>query len=150
MAILPNVFIPEETDENPFAPIDERWYPAEITKSEVKSTKDKQGKYIAFSFKVDEDDQDAAGRMVYTNLNIINKNETAVKIAQADLKAICVAVGHEGELEDTEDLHGITMCIKVSIKAETSQWPAKNEIKAFKNIDELEALNGGDASPLED
>tara|TARA_R110000803_G_scaffold210592_1_gene282849 strand:- start:459 stop:908 length:450 start_codon:yes stop_codon:yes gene_type:complete len=149
MAILPSVFIPEETDENPFAPIDAGWVLAEISKSEIKVTKDKKGKYIALSFKLDEDEENA-GRMVYTNLNIVNSNETAVKIARADLKAICTAVGHEGELEDTEDLHGIPMAIKLSVKAETSQWPAKNEIKAFKNADELPALRGDSDDPLED
>ena len=61
MAILPSVFIPEETDENPFAPIDAGWVLAEISK-----------------------------------------------------------------------------------------WPAKNEIKAFKNADELPALRGDSDDPLED
>lgn len=150
MAELPDVFLPEEADDNPFAPIDERWYLADIIKSEVKATKNKDGKYIAFTFKVDESEGESSGRQLYTNLNIVNKNETAVKIARSDLKAICGAVGHEGELEDTEDLHNITLAIKVTIKPETSQWPAKNELKAFRPASEIDELNADseEDSPL--
>lgn len=135
MALLPSVFIPEETDENPFAPLPADWYLAEITKSELKTTKDKSGKYIALSLKILEGDHE--GRIVYSNLNIVNKSDIAVKIAKADLKAICSSVGFEGELEDTEDLHNIPMAIKLSVKPETSQWPAKNEIKGYKSESEM-------------
>ena len=134
MALLPNVFIPEEAESSSFEPIPAGWQEAEITKSELKSTKAKDGKYIALTFKVLEGEFEK--RLVYTNLNIVNKNDTAVKIAQSDLKAICEAVGFEGELEDTEDLHNIPLAIKLSVKPETAQWPAKNEIKGFKSLDD--------------
>jgi hypothetical protein len=146
MAILPNVFIPEETDENPFAPIPAGWYLVDITKSEVKTTKDKKGKYIALTMKVDPDEENA-GYSLYANLNIVNANETAVKMARADLKGICVSVGHEGELEDTEDLHNITMAVKVSVKPESAQWPAKNEVKKYRPAADIDELRG-DSSPM--
>jgi hypothetical protein len=139
MALLPDVFVPEEAKSNGFEPIpleDCGWFEAELTKSELKTTKDKKGKYLSFCFKILEGDHE--GRMIWTNLNIVNKNETAVKIAQGDLKAICEGVGFEGELEDTEDLHNIPLAIKVSYKDETSQWPAKNEIKGYKSLDEVD------------
>jgi hypothetical protein len=129
MALLPDVFQPEEAASDPFAPLPADWYAAEITKSELKTTNDGSGKYIALGFKVIEGDYE--GRYVYTNLNIVNKSDTAVKIAQSDLKKICEACGVT-ELEDTEDLHNIPMQIKLSVKAETAQWPAKNEIKNYK------------------
>ena len=144
MALLPGVFVPEEAEDNPFAPIPAAWYLAEITKSEMKNTNDKTGKYLAITYKVIEGEHE--GRLVYTNLNLVNKSETAVKIARSDLKAICAACGHDGELEDSEDLHGIPHAIKVSIKPETSQWPAKNEIKGFKSEDDF---NEDDDSPLD-
>lgn len=142
MALLPNVFIPDDAEENPFAPLPAGWYEAEIIKSELKTTKDGNGKYIALSFKILEGENE--GRLVYTNLNIVNKSDVAVKIARADLKAICGAIGHEGELEDTEDLHNTPMAIKLSLKQETANWPAKNEIKSFKDSSELES----DENPL--
>lgn len=139
MALLPDVFVPEEADSDPFAPIAADWYEAEIIKSELKTTKDKTGKYLSLCFKVLEGDHE--GRMIFTNLNIVNKSDVAVKIARADLKAICEAIGHSGELEDSEDLHNIPLAMKVSVKPETSQWPAKNELKAFKAVSELESEN---------
>lgn len=137
MALLPSVFVPEETEDMEFKPLKDGWYPAELVKSELKTTKDKKGKYLSFQFKVTEDanDESSEGRFVFTNLNIVNSNETAVKIAHSDLKAICEAIGHEGKLEDTVDLHNIPLMIKVSYKPETPDWPAKNEIKGYKAYD---------------
>ena len=137
MALLPSVFVPEETEDMEFKPLKAGWYPAELVKSELKTTKDKKGKYLSFQFKVTEDanDESSEGRFVFTNLNIVNANETAVKIAHSDLKAICEAVGHEGELEDTVDLHNIPLMIKVSYKPETPDCPDKNEIKGYKAYD---------------
>lgn len=129
MAQLPGVFVPEEAEDNPFEPIPAEWYTAEIVKSEMKDTKDKTGKYLALSFRVLEGE--FKGRLVFVNLNLVNQNETAVRIARSDLKAICKAVGITDELEDSVDLHNVPMDIKVTIKPETSQWPAKNEIKAY-------------------
>ena len=133
MAILPNIFKPEEAQENPFAPIPADWYLAEIIKSEVKATRSNDGKYLALTFKILEGDH--SGRMIFANLNLVNKSEVAVKIAESDLKAICEAVNFEGDLEDTFDLHNIAMQVKVSLKPETAQWPAKNELKNFKPED---------------
>lgn len=141
MALLPNVFIPEEAESMEFEVLAAGWYPAEIVKSELKTTKDKQGKYIALQFKITDDveidgeEVKSKGRFVYTNLNIVNKNETAVKIAMSDLKAICAAIDFEDELEDTVDLHDQEMLIKLTVKPETSEWPAKNEIKGYKAVD---------------
>lgn len=137
MALLPGVFVPEEAEDMQFSVLKGGWYPAEIVKSELKTTRDKDGKYLALQFKILEDanDEKSEGRFVFTNLNIVNKNETAVKIAHSDLKAICAAVGHEGELEDSVDLHNIPMMINVKVKPETNDWPAKNEIKGYKAYD---------------
>lgn len=147
MAILPNVFVPDEAEDNPFAPIPADWYTGEIIKSELKDTKDGTGKYLALTFKVLEGDH--ANRLIFTNLNLVNKSDVAVKIARSDLKAICGAVGLEGELEDTVDLHNQPMKIKVSVKPETAQWPAKNELKDFKSDDwEPETTTGDDEAPF--
>lgn len=141
MALLPNVFVPEEAESMEFEVLPAGWYPAEIVKSELKTTKDKQGKYIALQFKITDDveingeEVKSKGRFVYTNLNIVNKNETAVKIAMSDLKAICAAIDFEDELEDTVDLHDQEMMIKLTVKPETSEWPAKNEIKGYKAVE---------------
>ena len=133
MALLPDVFVPEDAEDNPFAPIDAGWYEAEITKSELKTTNDKEGKYVALTFKVTEGEH--LGRMLFANLNIVNKSDVAVKIARSDLKKICIAAGMDPEagLEDTVDLHNVPMKVLVSLKPANANWPAKNELKDFKD-----------------
>ena len=137
MALLPSVFVPEEAEDMQFTVLKSGWYPAELVKSTLKDTRNKDGKYLEFQFKIIEDanDEKSEGRFVFANLNIVNKNETAVKIAHSDLKAICEAVGFEGDLEDTVDLHNIPLMINVKLKPETPDWPAKNEIKGYKACD---------------
>jgi hypothetical protein len=134
MALLPNVFTPEDAEDMAFNTLSAGWYNAEIVKSSINDTKNKDGKYISFQFKILDDDngEKSEGRFVFTNLNIVNKNEMAVKLAYSDLKKICAACNFQGELEDTTDLHNIPMMIKLSVKPETTVWPAKNEIKDYK------------------
>lgn len=144
MALLPNVFVPEDAESMEFKVLPAGWYPAEIVKTEVKDTKMKDGKYIALkcrlleNVEIDGEEVNSEGRFVFTNLNIVNKNETAVRMARSDLKKICAAVNHEGELEDTIDLHNIELQIKLSVKEATSEWPAKNEIKDYRYADGTE------------
>lgn len=144
MALLPNVFVPEDAESAEFKTLPAGWYNAEIVKSEVKDTRDKTGKYIALKLRIVEDAEidgktvASEGRFVFTNLNIVNKNETAVRLARSDLKNICAAVGQEGELEDTIDLHNIEMQIKLNVKAATSEWPEKNEVKGYRYADGTE------------
>lgn len=144
MALLPNVFVPEDAESMEFKVLPAGWYNAELVKSELKDTKDKTGKYVALKFRIVEDAEidgeevKSEGRFVFTNLNIVNKNETAVKMARSDLKKICAAVNHAGELEDTVDLHNIELQIKLSVKAATSEWPEKNEIKDYRFADGTE------------
>lgn len=140
--LLPHVFVPEEAEDMEFKPLKGGWYLAEIVKSTIKDTTAKDGKYIALQFKILEDanDENSEGRFVFTNLNIVNKNETAVKLAYSDLKKICKCCSIHGELEDTIDLHNIPMYIKLTVKPETADWPAKNEIKDYKPEQEMEEV----------
>ena len=128
MAMLPNVFVSSnvETEDNDLLP--EGWYTAQIVKSEVKDTST-GGKYLSLHFKIVEGDH--AKRMVFANLNIVNANPTTVKIANQHLKKISEALGIE-EFEDTADLHGQDLQVKVKTQAATSNYPAKSDVKDFK------------------
>lgn len=130
MALLPNVFRPDEEVEDPFAPIPEGWYEMEVIKSEYKQNNAKNGHYISLVIKIQEEPY--IGRFIYVNLNIDNPNKTTVAIANRDLKALSEAIGLTDEWDDTEDLHNIPFEGKVIIKPATSQWPAKNEIKGYR------------------
>jgi len=132
MALLKKAFAPSETKSASFDIIPAGWYEAEITGSELKTTKAGDGTYIAVKFKIIEESHE--GRLVWTNLNMENKSETAVRIGHSDLKSICEAVGFEGELEDTEDLHNIPLMVKLVVKPASAQWPEKNEVKGYSEV----------------
>ena len=132
MAQLPNVFKPSEAKS---MTIPKCWVIASVVKSQVKDTNAKDGKYLSLSFKVQSGRY--KGRMLFTNLNLVNKNETTVQIAEAHLKKMCEAVGIE-EMEDSVDLHGKPMGVKVDIEDATSNWPEKNVLKDFKDAEDVE------------
>lgn len=130
MALLPDVFVPDDAEDNPFGVLDAGWYEAEIVKSEMKTTNDKEGKYLSLTFKITEGEK--VGRLIFANLNLVNKSDVAVKIARSDLKKICKAVGLEGDLEDSVDLHNIPLKVLVSVKPANANWPEKNELKDYR------------------
>ena len=141
MAELPSVFKPSE---NHSMTLPASWYPAKLVKSELKITKDKAGKYLSMGFKVTQGPR--GGALVWTNLNLVNKNDTAVRIAESDLEKIATACGVEEDFTDSEVLHGIEIAIKVTIKPATSQFPEGNEIKDYKAIEDVE-FDDLDAEP---
>jgi hypothetical protein len=146
MAMLPDVFIPEETEDASFEIIPACWIEAEIVKSTIETTKDKKGKYISLKYVITEEGK-YEGRMIFPNLNIVNASDVAVRIGKSDLKKICAAVGLDPsvELEDTEDLHNIPHMIKLTVKAANSNWPEKNEVKDYKSIAEYDASLSGES-----
>jgi len=128
MAQLPGVFKPSEKEDSSFSALPAGWYLAKITKSEMKKTKAGDGQYLKLAFVIIGGKYDK--RMVWVNLNLVNKSETAVRIAESDLKKICEALGI-AELEDSADLHGQPLAIKLSVKAATAQYPEGNDIKDY-------------------
>lgn len=110
------------------------WYNAMIDETDMKPTKDGSGAYLQTRFSIV--DGQYAGRKVFTRLNIKNSNPVAQEIAYKQLSAIAHAIGVM-HIQDSSQLHGIPLKIKVSVRKDTSgQYEDSNEIKAFKNIDE--------------
>lgn len=130
MAMLPKVFNTSNVADEEATLLPEGWYTAQIVKSELKDTQS-GGKYISLHFKIVEGDY--AKRMVFANLNIVNANPTTVKIAEQHLKKICNALGLD-EIEDTSELHGQDLQIRVKTQAATSNFPAKDDVKDFKAV----------------
>jgi hypothetical protein len=131
MAMLPNVFRAEDNRGSGFDPIPSGWYEAEATKSELKDTKS-GGKMLSVAFKII--DGEYAKRVVYANFNLVNANPMAVEIAQRELAALCDAAGVD-ELEDSADLHGVPVQIKLKIEAGNAQYPDRNAISGYKKVD---------------
>ena len=143
--MLPEVFNAKDSDKmGGFEPIPAGWYLAEVVKSEMKDTAAGTGKYLTCQLKVVEGEH--KGRYLFNLMNLVNPNQTAVEIAQKELASLCEACELD-EIEDSTELHGITMAVRVAIKAGNDKFPAKNEIKAYKV--ESEMPDQADESPFE-
>lgn len=108
------------------------WYNVRMTASENKPTKDGQGSYLALTLTVM--DGPAVGRKIFDRLNLNNKNPKAVEIAYQTLSSICHATGII-QLQDSTQLHGIPMQVKVKIKPAEGQYAEGNETAGYKKIE---------------
>jgi hypothetical protein len=100
-------------------------YLSTVTKSDVKKTKDKKGKYISLTFTIQYGKY--KGRLIFTNMNIINANPVAVQIAHKELATLCRAVG-KASIQDTTELHGIPFVLDVGLeKDKKGVHPDKNK-----------------------
>ncbi len=129
--------LPTDDGGGDFSPLPAGDYTTQITGAELKTTKSGTGQYIKVELTVVGDD--FQGRKVWGNINIKNDSEKAEEIGRAQLNQLMSAIGLE-KLEDTNQLVGKDVTIKLKVKEATEQWPANNEIKAYK------ASSGGGAS----
>jgi len=112
-----------------FSPLPSGKYNAQIVKSEYKETKKKDGHYLSLQLKIL--DGTYKDRVLFENLNLDNPNPVAVEIANKALNSICQACGAVG-VEDSEELHGIPMMIKVRLKPKTATQPPSNDILFYE------------------
>lgn len=111
------------------------WYNAKVTDMTLTPTKDhavSKSEYWKTEFTIL--DGKFAGRKVWTNYNVKNTNPKAVEIAYEQLSALCHAVDRI-DIENTEELYGLPLQIKLSLSAATAEYDAKNEVKGYKAID---------------
>ena len=104
-------------------------YLAAITESEYKPTKSSVGQYLQFTFQVLEGEH--KGRQLWARLNLDNPNATTVKIARAELSAICRAVGVMAP-KDSVELHNLPVVIKVGMKKRADTGELGNVIKGYE------------------
>ena len=138
MSLLSNSFRPDDAEDMSFDPIPVGWYVGKITSSEVKITSSGTGEYIKNVWEIIEaPDPKFNGRKVFQNCNI-------VKIGKSMLKQICSAIGIE-ELQDTEELVGVPLKIKLKIKPASGGYDASNDITKVKPL-EYDHANEGKSS----
>ena len=111
-----------------FEPLPAGKYLAAITESEMKATKSGAGRYLQLAFTVL--DGEYTNRVVWARLNLDNPNATAVKIAQAELSAICHAVGVM-QPRDSVELHNLPLVINVKVKQRPDNGELTNEVKGY-------------------
>lgn len=132
MAKLPQSFSTDDSDD--ICPTGD--YLAEIIKTEMKSTNSGTGEYLQLSFKIKDGPQ--KGQIIFCNLNLINDNETAVRIANSTLKKIIKAVGKDpAKVVDSDELKNIPLMISVVKRPDDDAYPGA-DIKKYS-----EAVAGG-------
>lgn len=114
-----------------FEPIPEGDYTAVIATSENKPTKEGTGSYLELVFQVV--DGNHKGRQLWSRLNLDNPNARAVQMAQAELSAICRAVGVMTP-QDSLELHNLPMVISVKCRKRADTGEMTNEIRGYKKI----------------
>ncbi len=124
-----------------FEPMPAGDYVAAITNSEKRENKAKTGSYLAFTFTVLEGP--LKNRKLFKNYNNKNQNADAVRIAEAELSALCRAVGVM-QPPDTCSLHNIPLVISVKLKKNSTTGELENDIKAYKP---KSAFSGAPATP---
>lgn len=117
-----------------FTPLPSGEYPAIITDSEMKPTKNSTGHYLELTFQVI--DGPSKGRLVWARLNLDNPNAKAVEIAKRDLSAICHAAGIVQAITDSQQLHNRPLVIRVEfVPAGPNRQRDGNEVKGYKRMD---------------
>lgn len=111
-----------------FEPLPAGNYLALITDSEMKPTKSGNGRYLELTFQVI--DGPYKGRLLWSRLNLENPSTPAVKIAKAQLSAICRAVGVM-VLNDSIALHNLPLLLTVKCKKREDTGDVTNVIRGY-------------------
>jgi hypothetical protein len=115
-----------------FDPIPAGKYLAVITESGMKPTKSGAGNFLELTFQVL--DGEFKGRLLWARLNLDNPNATTVKIARAELSAICRAIGVMAP-KDSVELHNLPLIITVAHKKRQDTGEIINVIKGYAKKD---------------
>lgn len=105
-------------------------YPAVITDSNTKATKAGTGTYLELTYQIV--DGPYKGRMIWARLNIVNQKVETQNRGQSELAKVRHAVGHMGDLPDSQMLHNIPHLIRVEHKPASGGYGESNEIKDWK------------------
>ncbi len=116
-----------------------------ITDSEMKETKAGTGEYLMLTMEVIGDTKHS-GRKLWTRLNLVNPNATAVGIAQRELSAICHCVGVM-ELEDSDELHNKPLTVDVVQENNPVSGQMTNRIKGYSTATGAPAPKAKPAAP---
>ena len=115
-----------------YEPLPPGWYDVEIPAAEVRETKDGTGSYIRVRYNVTAFSH--AGRVVFGNLNVRNRSAKAEEIGRAQAGELCRAIGIE-RLEDSDQLIGGRLSIKLDIRPADGQYQAQNEVRGFRALE---------------
>lgn len=119
---------PSERQE--FSLLPAGWYTAQIVESDVVPTKDGTGERLKLT--MDILSEGYRGRKVWGGLNIRNASSAAERIAQEQLRDLCVAIGIS-RLTDTAELHNRPFEVKVKVVEDASgRYEPRNEPTQYR------------------
>lgn len=110
-------------------PVPPGTYVAEVVESDVVQTKNGAGNRVTLTLRITEGQ--CEGRQIWEGINFQHANEVAQRIGQQQLAELCAAVGLRGPLEDTQDLHGIPIRIRVKMSKPQEGYDQKNEVSRY-------------------
>jgi hypothetical protein len=111
--------------------IPDGWYTAKITKADLRPTKDRSGQLIAVRYDIVGPSHQ--GRVIFANINLRNRNPEAERIGREQLGSVMRAVGL-AKLEDTDQLIGGELQIKVKTSPAKGDYEARNDVSGFKAV----------------
>lgn len=103
-------------------------YEAIVTDSEVKATKDGTGQYLALTIEIQSGQ--FQGRRLWDRLNLQNRNQKAVEIAQRQMAQLCHAI-NVLQVLTPQHLHGRPFVVKVTAKNDPERGMV-NEVRGYK------------------
>jgi hypothetical protein len=112
-------------------------YLVEIIESDAVQTKAGNGERLAITFAVI--DGEFRGRNIWDGINYRHSNPKAQEIGQKQINALCRAIGFSGHLEDSTQLHGVPLLVRVIVEQDDPQYRPKNVVKAYKAANEAPA-----------
>ena len=144
--LAPLGFAPENIEDmgDGFKVIPPGTYNVVAVESDVKDTKT-GGKMLELKYQI----MDGAnvGDTLLDRLNIVNSSETAQKIGLSQLKNICDAIGHTGQLKDSNQLHGKPFAVKVVVEEFESNKEKGKMLKSNKIEKRMKKQSASSAAP---
>lgn len=117
-----------------FEPIPEGRYTVKVDATDLKPTKDGKGQYIKVEFIVLG--PRFQGRKLFANLNIVNDSAESMRIGRQQIKSLMVAGGMSQEqinrFNDTDQLLGLTVNVRVGVDEGSGQYGPQNRIKGYE------------------
>ena len=144
--LAPLGFAPENIEDmgDGFKVIPPGTYNVVAVESDVKDTKS-GGKMLELKYQI----MDGAnvGDTLLDRLNIVNSSETAQKIGLSQLKNICDAIGHTGQLKDSNQLHGKPFAVRVVVEEFESNKEKGKMLKSNKIEKRMKKQSASSAAP---
>ena len=115
-------------------------YRCEIVESDTAVPKTGRGEALNLTMEVMEGA--FTGRKIWDNILYSHPSENAQKIGQRQIKSICNAVGFAGQLEDSTQLHGVPLMVRVGVEKDPKGvYADKNVVKSYSPVEGAQATN---------